>query len=195
MDVTVLGSGCALPALPDVDARLSHRYQDLFVAHLSTAEKLAAGFHASPALTTAFAATQAAWRFFNNEAVSLPVLSEPIWDCARQEIPIACGEWIPVVMDWSNLRFNSHASKAHRVELTRRNDPGYELLTALALSDRDGSAIAPLCLELRAGNGVHSTRGPAPAAWRWRRWRVWWSGVWPAMKAPRHSRCARCWCN
>ena len=162
MDVTVMELRCALPALQGIDARLSVRYRDLFVAHLSTADKLAAGFRAAPAVTVGFAATQAAWRFFNNDAVTLPVLAEPIWDCARREIPAACDDWLLVVMDWCNLRYNAHASKAERVELTRRNDVGYELMTALAVSDRDGAPIAPVCLELRAGNGVHSTRAAAP---------------------------------
>jgi hypothetical protein len=36
------------------------------------------------------------------------------------------------------------------------------MLTALAISDRDGSPLAPLCLELGAGNGVHSTRSDKP---------------------------------
>jgi hypothetical protein len=162
MDVTVTRPHCALPTLQEVDARLGARYQELFVAHLSTAEKLAAGFHAHPALTTGFAATQAAWRFLNNDAVTLPVLAEPIWDSARRDIPTTCDQWLLVALDWSNLSFNRHASKADRVVLSRHNDLGYELMTALAVSDRDGSPLAPLCLELRAANGVHSTRDTRP---------------------------------
>ena len=162
MDVTGMDRRCALPRLHHIDSRLCGRYSDLFLTHLSTAEKLAAGFHANPALGTSFAATQAAWRFFNNDAVTLPVLAGPLLECARRQIPLACDDWLLIAMDWSNLRFNSHASKAHRKELTRRNDLGYELMTALAISDRDGATLAPLCLELTAANGVHSTRGEKP---------------------------------
>jgi hypothetical protein len=162
MDVTATDRCCALPALHNIDPRLGRRYQDLFLAHLSTAEKLAAGFHANPAVTSSFAATQGAWRFFNNPAVTLAALAVPLWDCARRDIPVACDQWVLVALDWSNLRFNSHHEKAHRKELTRRNDLGYELLTALAISDRDGAVLAPLCLELTAANGVHSTRSPQP---------------------------------
>lgn len=162
MDVTATDRCCALPELRNIDPRLSRRYQELFLAHLSAAEQLAAGFHANPALTAPFAATQAAWRFFNNPAVSLAALSVPLWDCARREIPVACDQWLLVLLDWSNLSFNSHREKAHRKELTRRNDLGYGLLTALAVSDRDGAVLAPLCLELTAANGVHSTRSPKP---------------------------------
>ena len=162
MDVTATDCCCALPVLNHIDPRLGRRYQDLFLAHLSNADKLAAGFHANPALTTPFAATQAAWRFFNNPAVSLAALAVPLWDCARQEIPVACDRWLLAVLDWSNLSFNTHNEKAHRKVLSRRNDLGYELLTALAVSDRDGAVLAPLCLELTAANGVHSTRSPKP---------------------------------
>jgi hypothetical protein len=162
MDVIGMDRRCAVPTLHNLDPRLCRRYSDLFLTHLSDAQKLAAGFHANPALGTSFAATQAAWRFFNNDTVTLPVLAGPLLECARREIPLACDDWLLVAMDWSNLRFNSHQSKAHRKELTRRNDLGYELMTALAVSDRDGATIAPLCLELIAENGVHSTRGPIP---------------------------------
>jgi hypothetical protein len=90
------------------------------------------------------------------------VLAGPLLECARREIPLACDHWLLAAIDWSNLRFNSHQSKSHRKELTRRNDLGYELMTALAISDRDGATIAPLCLELIADNGVHSTRDEKP---------------------------------
>lgn len=162
MDVAAIGDRCACLELKGADARLSRRYSELCLSHASTAESLAAGFHAIPSLTKPFAATQAAWRFFNNQAVTLPMLAEPLLDSARQDIPTACDQWVLAVMDWSNLHFNSHDAKAKKVGLSRRNDVGYELLTALAVSDRDGSPLAPLCLEMRAANGVHSTRAARP---------------------------------
>ena len=62
------------------------------------------------------------------------------------------------MLDWSNLHYNGHDSKSDRVALSMKKDFGYEMLTALAVSDRDGSPIAPVCLELRAAAGVHTTR-------------------------------------
>ena len=47
---------------------------------------------------------------------------------------------------------------ARRVELAHAGDLGYDLLTALAVGDRDGSPLAPLSLDLRAAGGVHTTR-------------------------------------
>ena len=90
MDVIGMDRCCAVPTLHGIDPRLSGRYSDLFLTHLSSAHKLAAGFHANPALSESFAATQAAWRFFNNDTVTLPVLAQPLLECARREIPLAC---------------------------------------------------------------------------------------------------------
>jgi hypothetical protein len=109
-------------------------------------------------LSCSFAATQAAWRFFSNDDTTLPVLAGPLLDCARAAIPDACDSYTLVPLDWSNLHLAGHAAKTDRVELANQSDPGYELLTGLAVSDRDGSPIAPLCLELRSAAGVHSTR-------------------------------------
>jgi hypothetical protein len=65
-------------------------------------------------------------------------------------------------MDWCNLHLNDHEAKSDRVELAHSKDLGYELLTALAISDRTGEPLAPVCLELRAAEGVHSTRANRP---------------------------------
>jgi hypothetical protein len=123
---------------------------------------VAAGFHPPPSLTRPFAAVQAAWRFFSNPRVGLVQLAAPLIQCARDCVSQACKHWLPVAMDWCNLHLNDHDSKTDRVELANSEDLGYELLTALALSDRDGSPIAPLCLEMRAADGVHSTRAQQP---------------------------------
>ena len=147
-----------IPALRGTDARLSKRYHRLVVSHLSAAQRVAAGLHAEPALASSFAATQAAWRFFANDDTTLPVLAGPLLDCARAAIPGACDGYTLVPLDWSNLHLAGHAAKADRVELANKSDLGYELLTGLAVSDRDGSPIAPLCLELRSAAGLHSTR-------------------------------------
>lgn len=105
-----------------------------------------------------FAGVQAAWRFYSNERVTLPALAGPLIACARADLATACEDWLLVVFDWSNLHLNGHEFRSDRVELAHSKDLGYELLTALAVADRDGCPLAPLCLELRARDGVHSTR-------------------------------------
>ena len=110
-----------------------------------------------------FAATQGAWRFYANPNLSLEQLAGPLVECARAGAAGACDAYLLVVYDWSLLHYGTHRSKADRVKLAHDKDLGYELLTALAVSDRDGSPIAPLCLELRAaGDAVHSTRSALP---------------------------------
>ena len=152
-------SSFSIPELPGAEPRLRRRYHRLVVSHLPPADRVAAGPRVPPGLGTSFAATQAAWRFYANPGVSLPQLAKPLLDCAAGAVAGSCDAHVLVALDWSPLHYNGHGSKGDRVALSNRNDLGYELLTALALGDRDGSPLAPLCLELRAADGVHSTRG------------------------------------
>ena len=132
------------------------------MGHLSPSQRVAAGLSVPPDLRQSFAAAQAAWRFYANPSVSLPRLAAPLAELARAEAPVCCDARVLVALDWCPLHYGSHPSKADRVALAHRKDLGYELLTALAVSDRDGAPIAPLCLELRASDGVHSTRAARP---------------------------------
>lgn len=137
---------------------MQSRYNQLVVAHLSSSQRLAAGLHPPPSVVRPFAAVQAAWRFYSNERVTLPQLSDPLVECARADLDAACKEWLLVAFDWCNIHFCGHERRPDRVFLAHTKDLGYELLTALAVGDRDGWPIAPLCLDLRASDGVHSTR-------------------------------------
>lgn len=123
---------------------------------------MAAGLHPPPSLTRPFAAVQAAWRFYANPSIHLPQLASPVIDCARAGVVDACADRVLVALDWSPLHLGGHDSKEDRVELAHSRDLGYEMLTGLAVGDRDGSPIAPVYLELRAKDGVHSTRADRP---------------------------------
>jgi hypothetical protein len=153
-----------IPELPGAEPRLRRRYHRLVVSHLSSAQRVAAGLRL-PAAGDAdpFAATQAAWRFYANGSVSLPQLAGPPLACARAAVAAgACDRYALVVLDWSPLHFGRHAAKLDRVPLAHGRDLGYDLLTALAVSDRDGAPLAPVALELRAADGVHATRAGRP---------------------------------
>jgi hypothetical protein len=55
--------------------------------------------------------------------------------------------------------YPGHNAKRDRITLSSRGGPeGYELQTALMLSDRDGTPLAPLALSLRAADGMHCSR-------------------------------------
>jgi hypothetical protein len=148
--------------LPKAEPRLRRRYDQLVVALMNELDRIACGLHPPPGEASQFAAVQAAWRFYNNPSISLPQLAQPLISYARYAAVLACDGWLLNALDWSLLHYNDHRSKADRVSLGRKNDLGYTLLTALTLSDRDGRPLAPVCLDLQAAKGVHSTRAVAP---------------------------------
>ena len=144
--------------LPSDDKRLQRRYLHLVQEHLSPVQAVAAGLRALPGTAQAFASTQAAWRFYANPRVTLPQLVQPLIEAARTAVAHDNRHYALVVHDWSQLLFSDHASERDRAVLSSSTDLGYELLTALVLSDRDGAPIAPVCQQLRAAKGVYSSR-------------------------------------
>jgi hypothetical protein len=148
--------------LAGAEPRLQRRYRALVMSHLSPTDRLAAGFHPPPSTQNQGSAIQAAWRFYSNEHVLLPQLAGPLIACARADVPSACSDWLLTIIDWSKLGYANHESKLDRILLSPSKEWGYKLLTALAVSDRDGAPIAPLTLDLQAADGVHTTRADEP---------------------------------
>jgi hypothetical protein len=148
-----------------IDERLQERFDLLVREHLAPHQRLAAGLRALPDTATAMAHTQAAWRFYNNPRVSLPGLADATLAALREGVASACQRFVLAVHDWSWLHYNGHDSKLDRIPLSHQNDLGYSLYSAIALSDQDGSPLAPVGISLTAADGVHSTRweavGPA----------------------------------
>lgn len=126
--------------------------------HLSLTQSVAAGLRSLPHTGQPFAAAQAAWRFFANERVTLPVLAEPILAHAREASRSLSSRYCLVMHDFSGLDFSLHESKADRISLYRWQDLGYFLQSALLVSDLSGNPLAPLYLGLEAVDGVHSSR-------------------------------------
>ena len=128
-------------------------------AHLQASQALACGIHAVAESCEPFAATLAAHRFLNNDRVSLQALAESLLDAGRREAAAVCDHYLLVVHDWSQLMYPQHTSKRDRIALSSKRVPeGYELQTALLVSDRDGAPLAPAVLSLRAEDGVHCSR-------------------------------------
>jgi hypothetical protein len=143
-----------MPSL--LEPRLQGRYQKLLQEQLSLTTPVAAGVRSLPGSGKAFASTQAAYRFYGNEGISLPALAHPLLHAARQAVSEECHAYALVAHDWSNLHFPEHTSKKDRVSLSCDKDLGYELQTALMISD-GGQPISPVYLGLRAQDGVHGT--------------------------------------
>jgi hypothetical protein len=128
------------------------------------ADPLAAGIHAlrMPELAGGFAAVLGACRFFHNDAVDLPRLSEPLHQAARLWDQQEEAAWSLAVHDWSALTYPSHASKTDRTTVSHYDKHGYELATVLLVDSRSGSPVAPLEMRLLTARGVYSTRTPTP---------------------------------
>ena len=145
--------------LPDFEPRLQRRYLQLVKEHLHSSEPQAAGARALPSVNEAMASTQAAWRYYANEAVTLSGLLAPLLEYARRVLPQACQTYGLVLHDWSDLHYGAHTSKRDRKKLGK--ELGYELATALLISDQTGAPLAPVSLSLWAADGWQTTH---PAA-------------------------------
>lgn len=154
------------PAQPPLEPRLQKRYQQLVQEHLHVSQSVAAGLNALPGVARSFASTQAAWRFYKNPDVSLPALAQPLLAQARTALAQTGAEYGLVMHDWSHLNFARHTRKTDRLGSDRHHTQGYELQSALLVSDRTGEPLAPIYQNLRCAEGLHTTRGPevAPAA-------------------------------
>ena len=122
--------------------------------HSATLQDVAAGIRSLPGVGDSFAATQAAWRFFGNEDTTLPVLMQPLLQVADAAARSTCSEVALVACDWCQLHYARHTSKADRTTLMNQHDLGYELHTALLISDVDGSPVAPVHQSLRSAEGL-----------------------------------------
>ena len=151
---------------PALEPRLQRRYVQLVEEHLRSAPPLAAGPAALPRLTAAFASTQAAWRFFANDTVTLADLVQPLQATGRQALATSPADYALLVHDWSILNYHRHASKPDQILFSKGSDRGYELASALLVDAASGDPLAPLELRLRTATTVHSTRAPAPPASR-----------------------------
>ena len=113
------------------DERLNKRYWKLVQAHMNHTQANAAGPAVPACSASSFAATQATWRFLNNERVTPQELIKPICAFAKIQLhesmvlqgsPVAGvpgstatgvpGEgFVLLVSDWCKLKYTHHAAK------------------------------------------------------------------------------------
>jgi hypothetical protein len=130
---------------------------------MRSASPLAAGVASLPDKGQAFAAVQGAWRFHNNDHVTLPALVEPLRTVGRDRVATTTASFALLVHDWSKLTY-APGDKTDLAQLTHATDVGYELTTALLVNADDGSPLAPMEIHCRTGEGFLSTRPRAHAA-------------------------------
>jgi hypothetical protein len=141
-----------------MDARLQKRYLQLVEGHMNAVQAIASGVKALPGAGSAFAATQAAWRFFANPRVTLSKLVEPLREVGRQAASDSASPYILVVHDWSKLDYDGHKSKKDLTQLSQVLDRGYEQMTALLVDAFDGAPLAPMGIEVLSLSGRHTTQ-------------------------------------
>ena len=64
-----------------------------------------AGLKALPDKISSFASTQAAWRFYQNETVTLQTLQEPLTAAAHEGIETRCDQYGLCLHDWSKISY------------------------------------------------------------------------------------------
>lgn len=114
------------------------------------------------AKTSKKAAAKGASRFYDNDAVSLRDLGLPLLERAHEAVKNHCQEYALCIHDVSGLHYKGHPSKTDRRVMFSRDDLGYEMQTALLISDQDGEPLAPGCINLGAVDSVYSTRRETP---------------------------------
>lgn len=143
--------------LPALEPRLQARCQQLVQQQMHPSQTIAAGIKALPGVSSAFASTQAAWRFYNNPSILLPDLAKPLIEHGRRAIAEDCNQYGLLVHDWSALTYLTHPSKKDRKTVQGCPNLGYELQSALLLSDRTGAPLSCLAQDLASKSGVYST--------------------------------------
>jgi hypothetical protein len=127
--------------------------------HLTPAQALACGWRVASSASSAWAATQGAYRFLHNPRVLLPTLVKPLLEVARTAVPETCDRYVLAIHDWSLLRYRRHHSKADRMTLKGKAwAEGYELHSCLLVDDRSGNPLAPVSMSLHTAEGAHCTR-------------------------------------
>ena len=136
---------------------MANRYQQLVIEHLNSTDTLSAGLRALPDKNASFASTQAAWRFYKNDSVSLTKLHEPLLIAAHESVARHCSDYALCVHDWSRLNYRKHTSKLDKYQITHETDVGYDLQSSLILSDQTGQPLAPVAQRLVTANGSYAT--------------------------------------
>ncbi len=144
---------------PNFEPRLKKRYRQLVSEHLNNQQSWAAGSTAlSIGTKRAFAATQGAWRFYDNDAVTLPAMIEPLIEVARTTLAESPSDYALVAHDVSHLDYRTHQRKKDRKLLSNKNELGYILQPALVVEAITGKPLAPVYQSVTASDGRHTTR-------------------------------------
>lgn len=141
-----------------MEKRLRERYVKLVKAHMHASTRSAHGPRNLPSLKKSTSASQAAWRFLNNERVSLEKLVEPLRKLGQDGCSGSDSSFVLLAHDWCKLGYDSQSRrKKDLLQLTHKDDVGYELATALLIEADSGITLAPMQIHLKVADAVHTT--------------------------------------
>jgi len=141
---------------------LQERYSKLVKSHMNSSQRTAAGPRSLPELREAATASQAAWRFLNNERITLQTLVEPLRKVGRDGCRQSESPFVLLAHDWCKVNYASHASRKDLYQLTHENDLGYDLTGSLLIEAHTGVPLAPMQIHLKTGEEIHSTAKNPP---------------------------------
>jgi len=136
---------------------LSKRYQQLVEESLNANDALSSGLRSLPNEISSFASTQAAWRFYKNDSVTVQKLQEPLLQAAHDSVVTHCKDYGLIIHDWSRLNYRKHQSKRDKYAISHKTDVGYDLQSSLLISDKTGLPLAPVAQRLVTVNGSYAT--------------------------------------
>lgn len=131
---------------------------------MNVSQSQAAGLRSLPNKVSSFASTQAAWRFYDNERVTLPALAAPLLERAHLQVERYCTDYALCVHDWSRLNYRRHSNKSDRYPMTHETDVGYELQSSLLVSDTQGAPLVPVAHNLVTAEHIWSSYHEAEEA-------------------------------
>ena len=143
-----------------MDRRLQKRYWLMVGGHLKSANAAAAGMSKLPACPSSFAATQAAWRFLNNDRVNIRDLAVPLRELGAETANQSDCSFVLAIHDWMKIGCGNHSSKKDLARLTHEHDIGYELYSCLMVDGERGLPLAPMEFRLETGTEIHHTQSP-----------------------------------
>jgi len=145
-----------------LESRLQERFIKLVKAHLNASTRTSHGPRSLPELGKPASASQAAWRFLNNERVTLQTLAEPLRKAGRDGCSQSESQFVLLAHDWCKLNYASHTSKKDLLQLTHGTDIGYDLSASLLIEAHTGVSLAPMQIHLKTGKEIHSTAKKPP---------------------------------
>lgn len=128
------------------------------MAHSNSTPSLSAGMKALADGNTAFAHTQALWRFLNNDKVTPQRLSAPLMAGCHAALAQYEGDYALCVHDWSRIQYGGHGRKQDRLQMTHAADIGYELQSSLLVNAQNGLPLSVVAQNLVSAEGVWQSR-------------------------------------